>query len=249
VDVVEGDLSDPASLRSLLASCDALVYVASLGFGHADAVVSAVEDAGIERAVYFSSTSLFTRLPAASKTERVRAEERVRRSPGSWTLLRPTMIYGDEGDRNLSRLIRFVARSPLIPLPGGGRGLIQPVHVEDLAAGAVGALESPAATRREYELSGAVASPLREVVDFLRGRLRSRALIVSLPIRPMAAAAALWARCGLPPRVTREQVLRLAEDKAFSYSAAKGDFGYSPRGWRDGLSEEVDRLRQIGWVR
>ena len=65
----------------------------------------------------------------------------------------------------------------------------------------------------------------------------------------MAAVAAVLRALGVPPGITREQVLRLAEDKAFSHEAARGDFGYDPRGWREGLTQEVRRLREIGWIR
>jgi uncharacterized protein YbjT (DUF2867 family) len=248
VRIVEGDMADPTALVRLLAGQDAFVHVASLGFGHAEAVASAVEAAGIERSVFFSSTAVYTRLPAASRVVRLAAEQRLRALPGSWTILRPTMIYGDAGDRNLSRLIRFVARSPIVPLPGGGRALIQPVHVEDLGKAAVDALECAATARREYDLPGGEAAPLRELVRHV-GRLLGRPLLLlPLPLRPMARVAGLWHRCGLPPRVSSEQVLRLGEDKAFPFDEAHRDWGYAPRGFREGLAEEVRRLREIGFL-
>jgi nucleoside-diphosphate-sugar epimerase len=243
---VEGDMADSKALASLLLETDAYVHVASLGFGHADVVVGALEAAGVRRAIFFSSTSLFTRLPAASKGVRQAAEDRVRRMAGNWTILRPTMIYGDAGDRNLSRMIRFVARSPVVPLPGGGQALVQPVHVEDLGRAAVDALASASTACRAYDLPGADAAPLRQLIDHVARELGRRPLVVSLPIRPMAALAEAWFRVGLPPRISAEQVLRLGEDKAFSYDSARRDWGYSPRGWREGLATEVRLLRDSG---
>jgi nucleoside-diphosphate-sugar epimerase len=43
------------------------------------------------------------------------------------------MIYGAPGDRNLSRLLAVLARAPMLPVPGGGRHLQQPVQVADVA--------------------------------------------------------------------------------------------------------------------
>jgi len=248
VETVEGSLEDASPLARLLAGSDALLHVASLGFGHAEAVVSAVESAGVARAVFFSSTALFTHLPAASRAVRVAAEDRVRSMRGDWTLLRPTMIYGDAGDRNLSRLIRFVARSPVVPLPGGGRALVQPVHVDDLGRAAVDALECAAAARHEYNLPGAEAAPLRELVLHVARLLERRVVLLPLPLGPIAAFAGLWQKLSLPPRVSSEQLLRLAEDKAFSYEDARRDWGYSPRGFREGLAAEVRLLRDSGWI-
>jgi uncharacterized protein YbjT (DUF2867 family) len=246
--VVEGSITDSAALSRLLGGQDAFAHVASLAFGHADHVTRAVEAAGVRRAVFFSSTAIFTRLGAASRSVRLAAEDRVQSLPASWTLLRPTMIYGDAGDRNLSRLIRFVARSPVVPLPGGGRALVQPVHVEDLGRAAVDALECEAAARREYNLPGAEAAPLRELVLHVASLLGRRVLLLRLPLGLTAAAAGLWHRLGLPPRISSEQVLRLGEDKAFAFDDARRDWGYAPRGFREGLAAEVRVLRETGFV-
>ncbi len=245
---VEGDMADAGALARLLDGADAFVHVASLGFGHADRVVGAVEAAGVPRSVYFSSTALFTRLPAATRAIRRAAEDRVRSMRGGFTILRPTMIYGDAGDRNLSRLVRFVARSPVVPLPGGGRALVQPVHVDDLGSAAADALLCEAAIGRSYNLPGAQAVPLRDLVAHIGVLLGRRPLLLPLPLRPVAALAGLWHRLGLPPRVSAEQVLRLGEDKAFAYDEARRDWGYAPRGVLEGVTGEVRRLREAGWI-
>jgi uncharacterized protein YbjT (DUF2867 family) len=246
--VVEGDLADGRALVELLHGVDAFVHVASLGFGYADPVVAAVAAAGVERSLFFSSTALYTRLAGTTKSIRLAAEDRVRSLRGRWTILRPTMIYGDRGDRNLSRLVRFVARCPVVPLPGGGRALIQPVHVADLGRAAADALACEAAARRAYDLPGAEAAPLREIVLHVGRLLGRRLVLVPLPIGPMAAIAGVWHGLGLPPRISAEQVQRLAEDKAFHFDDARRDWGYSPRGFREGLAQEVEQLRGEGWI-
>jgi uncharacterized protein YbjT (DUF2867 family) len=219
VEVVPGDMADAAALALLLRGCDAYVHVASLGFGHAGAVTKAVDDS------------------------------KVRRLGSAWTLLRPTMIYGAAGDRNMERLIRFMARSPLVPLPGGGKGLVQPVHVEDLGRAAVDALFCDKTHGRAYDLSGGEASPLRDLVRHVHGLLGRRHLVLPLPIAPMAFAAGAWSVLRLPPHVKPEQIQRLAEDKAFSFEAARADWGYAPRSWREGLTGEVAALRASGLIR
>ena len=44
-----GDLDDSQSLSASMRGMDALVNVASLGFGHADSIVRAARNAGIQR--------------------------------------------------------------------------------------------------------------------------------------------------------------------------------------------------------
>jgi uncharacterized protein YbjT (DUF2867 family) len=238
-----GDLSDPLALDRWLAGCRSLVSCASMGFGHVPGIVAAAERAGIGRAVFVSTTAIFTTLPAPSKAVRTEAEAHVMRSRLRWTILRPTMIYGDRGDRNLERLLRAVAAWPVLPVPGTGRSLVQPVHVDDLAAAIVAAWETDAAAGRAYDLSGASAVTLDQLLD-AASRACGRAPVakVHLPLGPVAGALGLLERAGIRPRVKREQVLRLAEDKAFPHDAAARDFGYAPRTVQDGLRQEAEAL-------
>ncbi|MGI8450887.1 MAG: SDR family oxidoreductase, partial [Streptosporangiaceae bacterium] len=99
-----GDFDDPAGLPGVFSSarCSSLLNIASLGFGHAPAIVAAARAAGVDRAVFISTTAVTTRLPARSRSVRLMAEEQVRESRLKWTILRPTLISGAPGARNLS---------------------------------------------------------------------------------------------------------------------------------------------------
>src|SRR6185295_396220 len=60
-----GDVSDSQALSASMQGTDALVNIASLGFGHADSILRAAKKAGIQRAVFVSTTAIFTQLNAA----------------------------------------------------------------------------------------------------------------------------------------------------------------------------------------
>ena len=117
-----GDLDDACRLDEAFAAarCEVLVCLASLGFGHGPAIVAAAEEAGIPRAVFVSTTAVTTTLHPPTKQVRLAAEEQIRGCGLDWTILRPTMIYGAAGDRNLSRLLRLLSRAPVLPVPGTG---------------------------------------------------------------------------------------------------------------------------------
>jgi len=242
VECVVGDLGDAASLGAWLAGCDSLVYVASMGFGHVPGVVAAAEAARIRRAVFVSTTGIFTRLPAPSKAVRVAAEESVRASRLAWTILRPTMIYGAPGDRNMERLLRRIATPWPVVVPGNGRALIQPVHVDDLADAIVAALCATAAERREYNVSGRAPLSLDATIDAASAAVGRRHAKIHLPLRPVAATLRAFEASRLPMPIKSEQVLRLAEDKAFSHEDALRDFGFAPRAFEDGISDEARLL-------
>lgn len=240
---LSADLDDPRSLDAAFGcGADALINVASLGFGHAPAVVSAAEDAGLRRAVFVSTTAVTTALPAPSKAVRLAAEETIRSSALDWTILRPTMIYGAAGDRNLSRLLALLRRTPVLALPGGGLRLQQPVHVEDLAGVILAAVTSSAAVGQVYDVAGPEPLPFRDLVLQAGQAVGRRPRLVGVPLRPSIAAVRTYERLAPRPRIKAEQLERLAEDKAFDIGPARRDLGYAPRSFAEGIAAEAAAL-------
>jgi uncharacterized protein YbjT (DUF2867 family) len=237
---VGGNLDDGRSLDHafITARCDALVNLASLGFGHAPAIVTAAELAGLSRAVFVSTTAITTSLPARSKRIRLAAEEQVRASALDWTILRPTMIYGDPGDRNLSRLLPLLRRAPVLPVPGGGH-LQQPVHAADVADAVLAAAERPATARCAYDVAGPEPLTFAELLRVCARAVASRTRFVPVPLAPVVAAARGYELLSRNPRIRVEQLRRLAEDKAFSIDAAARDLGYAPRPFAAGIRAEA----------
>jgi uncharacterized protein YbjT (DUF2867 family) len=240
---VSGDLDDARSVVGAFTSagCDVLVNLASLGFGHAPAIIGAAEQAGIKRAVFVSTTAVTTRLPASSKQVRLAAERGIRESSLDWTILRSTMIYGDPGDRNLSRLLSLLGRAPVLPvLPvPGGRRLQQPVHAADLADAVLAAAERPAAAGRSYDVAGPEPLTFTELLQTAARAVASRTRFVPVPLSPVLAAARGYELLSRSPRIRAEQVRRLAEDKAFAIDDAIRDLDYAPRSFAEGIRAEA----------
>jgi uncharacterized protein YbjT (DUF2867 family) len=249
-----GDLDDPAGLAGAFASvnCDALVNLASLGFGHAPAIIAAASGAGLDRAVFVSTTAITTALPAPSKAVRIAAETAIRASSLSWTILRPTMIYGAPGDRNLARLLTLLARAgrgwplPLpVPVPGGGQRLQQPVHVADLAGAVLSAVERPQAARRRYDVAGPEPLTFADLIGAAGATVGCRVRVLPVPLAPVIAATGGYERVSRRPRIRAEQWQRLAEDKAFPIDDAARDLGYAPQSFAAGIRGEARALGLI----
>lgn len=237
---VPGNLDDTESIDAAFATADAevLLNIASLGFGHGPAIVHSAEEAGIKRAVFVSTTALFTNLNAPSKAVRTAAEDAIRASSLDWTIVRPTMIYGTPGDRNMWRLLQLLRRTPAVPLPGAGK-LHQPVHVADLAKAVVAAAERPEAVGREYDLAGPSPMTLRALVADASKAIGKRVRVIPVPASPIVRALSLIERTGRRLPISAEQVARLTEDKAFDISSACEDLGYNPRTFAQGIAEEA----------
>jgi len=246
VEILYGDVAREEDLYRALRDTDALLHVA--GIEYAPPVVQAASRAGVERVVIVGSTSAHSAY-AFRSGPKLRMEELVRGSGLAWTILRPSMIYGSERDRNVHRLLRFLERSSVFPVFGPGTNLWQPVYYEDCARGVFEALERPASVRRSYDLPGAEPLTYLDLVKTAAAALGRSPRIVRLPIEPVRRALAAAERLRLPLPVDSGQVMRLSEDKAYPYEGARRDLEYAPRPFREGVALEVARLRRLGMVR
>ncbi len=243
IDWALGDVSDLQSLSTAMQGTSVFINIASLGFGHADSIISAVTKAGIQRAIFISTTAIFTQLNAPSKKVRVAAELAIETSGLSYTILRPTMIYGSPRDRNMWRLIRFMRFSPIMPIFGDGKYLQQPIFVDDVAHALVSCLSNDKTTGKSYNIAGKQALTYNEVVDTIAKTMKKRVWKLHVPSKPVVSLLRLFERIRIPFLIKAEQVLRLNENKDFSYAEAQKDFGFSPLSIEDGIRLELGKVR------
>lgn len=191
----------------------------------------------LRRVVAFTSTSLETKRDSELVEEReyveawAEAETRLievcTRSGVAWTVLRPTLIYAEGRDGNVSRIARLIQRLKFMPLAGEGLGLRQPVHAQDLAIGAINAAASPLAANRIYAVPGTDTVTYREMVGRIFDGLKLPRRIVSMPL-------ALWRLAffvGRPFIKTANVAMasRMGKDMTFDPAPAIADFDWKPR--------------------
>lgn len=239
VEWVTGDLSDNEALTSALRGVDVLVNIASLGFGHADSILRSANEAGVRRGIFISTTAIFTQLNADSKSVRLAAEEAIQASGLDYTILRPTMIYGSPRDRNMWRLIRLLRFSPIMPIFGDGKSLQQPIFVDDVAQAVLLALKTDATIGRSYNIAGKAPLTYNQVIDTVASALGKRVWKLHLPYMPIVRLLQFTERMRIRLPIKAEQVLRLNENKAFSYEEAQRDFAFSPRSFAEGIISEL----------
>ena len=242
-EIFHGNAEDEDSLARALDGIDAFLHVA--GLEYTPQVLSAMQRAGVERLVMVGSTSAHSDYEHRSGWRRA-MELRVRESGLDWTIVRPTMIYGSELDKNMHKLLRFLDHSPVYPMFGPGTNLWQPVYYKDLAQGIIVALEKPEAVHQSYDLPGAEPLEYLGLVRTAAGALGRKPRIIRLPLEPVQRAIHLAERARVPLPIESEQVMRLNEDKAYPYEKARRDLDYTPMAFPEGIMLEVARLREIG---
>jgi nucleoside-diphosphate-sugar epimerase len=234
---VRGGLSVPG-LDARLPPCPTVLSLSPIW--HLPPGLQTLKAKGMQRLVAFSSTSVSTKAssPDAYEQRMVRrlaeGEVAVRAfceaNGVAWTILRPTLIYAEGQDQNVSRLARLIGRLGFLPLAGKGEGLRQPVHADDLAAAAIAAAASPAAENRAYDLPGGETLTYRQMAERVFEGMGRRPAILALPEGLWRLAFGL-ARPFLPG-ATAQMGARMSEDLAFDGTAAAADFGWDPRPFR-----------------
>ncbi|HVP03062.1 MAG TPA: NAD(P)H-binding protein [Solirubrobacteraceae bacterium] len=167
VQIALGDLADPPSFRNAMRGVTTVVHLAAsirdqprgsieeLGGIATWRMVEAAERAGVEHFVFFSALGASSHDRTRFLRAKALAEEAVGAAAMPTTTFAPSLVYAP-GDAWLTVLERL-SLLPLLPFPGQGRALYQPIWAQDVAACLVAALErGPAADERHarVELAG-----------------------------------------------------------------------------------------------
>jgi NADH dehydrogenase len=250
IERVEGDILDPAAaLEADIRGCDTVVHLVGIireypsrgvtfeRIHHEGTrnLVQAAAAAGARRFLHMSA--LGTRAGARSRYHQTKwaGEEAVRGSGLAWTIFRPSIIYGP-GDGFLSLLAGMVRRLPVVPVLGDGRNRLQPVPVEQVAAGFARAVRHEASTKQTYSVAGPDALSMVEVLTMLGTALHRRVRLARVPltlVRPMAAA--LHRLPSFP--VTPDQLLMLEEDNVGDPQSFYTAFKLTPVPFAQGLRQ------------
>ncbi|MDE5452992.1 epimerase [Bradyrhizobium sp. CSA112] len=233
IDWFQGDLENPEAFRlppfaTLYCTASAVLLPTALPY---------LFNPSLKRVVVFSSTSVITKINSEIVSERetlkklVEAEREIAalcdQSNIAWTILRPTLIYAEGRDRNITPLSKLIRRFGFMPIVGGGPGLRQPVHAEDLAIGAISAASSLAAARKIYSLPGGETLTYREMIGRIFDGLHVPRRTIS--ISPFWWQAAFIVAKPLFPGTNAAMGTRMMKDMAFDSTPAREDFGWNPR--------------------
>lgn len=196
-------------------------------------------ECGIRRIVAVSSTSVLTKVSsddsyeqdvvAALNNAEKKLMEICERQGISWTIFRPTMIYGAGTDQNVTRIASFICKFRFFPIAGAGAGLRQPVHADDLAAACIAAADNRETHGRIYELGGGEVLSYRAMVERIFVGLRMKPRFLKIPAPLMRQAFRLLKFAPGWGHVTPSMADRVNKDLIFDCKHAKADFGFSPR--------------------
>jgi 2-alkyl-3-oxoalkanoate reductase len=264
VELFRADLNDLSRVREAVAGVGAVLHVAALAsdWGGLDLFIEsnydatvllleAAREAGVGSFVYFSSAVVHGFGRHVDTTERgpyyalkypyqvtkMMTEEYVlaQDAPGfRATAIRPCNVYGP-GDSTSTYRMYDAIMGGVFGYIGDGAALTCPVYIDDLCAGTLAALDSPASGGEAILLTDGMKVAWRDYVRVMFDAVGSRKRPTSLP-RPLAyaaaasmTAAARLLRSPAAPPLTMYRVEQGSQDYHFSNAKARELLGFEPK--------------------
>ncbi|MDQ2050009.1 complex I NDUFA9 subunit family protein [Natronolimnohabitans sp. A-GB9] len=195
VDRAMGDVSAFDSIADTVAGHDAVVNLVALSplyqpQGEADHetvhlggtrnLVAAAEDGDVSRFLQMSALGADPDGDTDYIRAKGKAETVVRESSLEWTIVRPSIVFGDGGE-----FVEFTKRltTPYVTgLPGGGQTRFQPIWIGDLAPILADALEDDAHVGETYEIAGPQIVTLADATELAYEADGKSVTVLSVPM-------------------------------------------------------------------
>jgi uncharacterized protein YbjT (DUF2867 family) len=168
---------EPQALRAVVKGADVVVNTVGILIERdgntwdavhrraAQALAEACAAERVARIVHISALGAGTGIAGGYMASKLAAEQAFEKVPVDYAIVRPSLFV--DAACPSTRLFRWLARQPVIALPGlihPGQSLVAPIQVTDVAACVARICEFPKALRRVIELGGPRVMTYREML-------------------------------------------------------------------------------------
>ena len=202
----------------------------------ADKISKAAAKMNAEKLIHFSSLIMMDKLDKSDygKTKKAGEKKVIQNFPNA-IVLRPSMVFAKD-DGFLKQLISISI--PFVPVVGGGKTIVQPVYVMDIAKFVIELLKRDI-NGGVYNLLGPDVHEFRDIIKKYLDFKGSEKKIISIP-QPLAYIMAVLMELRIfsifmkpmlgtsEPLLTRDQLIMLGSKKVFESSHFE-DFGIKPQ--------------------
>lgn len=151
-------------------------------------------------------------------------------------VLRPTLMFGWFDPKHLGWLSRFMAKTPVFPIPGDGRYMRQPLYERDFCRCIVRCIE----TQPEGDIYDVVGDTRIDYVDIIRTIKKAKGLhtmIVHIPYSLFYFLLRLYALFSGKPPFTADQLKALTAGDEFHGIDTKEIFGFRQTPFAEAIKE------------
>lgn len=249
VELVEGDITDPATLRGVVDGCDTVINLVAIIEESGNATFDLINRQGTENLINeakrVGGVRHFIQMSALGADNnphygymvtKWQAEQVVKNSGIPWTIFRPSIIFGP-GDGFINVLAGLVRSFPIIPVVGTGQSKFHPVAVGEVAESFARAVDDPAMIGQTYELGGGKIYTYEGLLDAIAAKLGKKKRKAHVPVGLMMPVVKLSKPLpkALRPPVTEEQLKMLSLDNCTERNATPELIGRAPLRLEDAM--------------
>lgn len=271
LEIVQGGIFDEAAVATLLKGATACAHLIGIiresGGGstfermHVEAtqaILSGCKAAGVGRYLHMSALGAHPDGPSDYQRTKFKAESSVRTSGLDWTIFRPSMIHGPDGEFTLQmkswvegrsapwlflpyflRIEQEGTPSPVNP-PHLVAPKIAPIYIEDVTSAFIASLETREAIGEVYELCGSEVLSWPEMLRTARGTwpLARRELHpIGIPGKVAALKAKAAKIVGLGDLMPFDAGMALMgeQDNFCDYTKASRQIGFTPKPFSESM--------------
>lgn len=221
--IIKGDILKPETYYGEMKGVDGVIHLVGIireypkrGITfenmHHRATVNIVDGAvnsGIKRFVHMSANG--TREDAVSDYHKTKylAEEYVKKSGLTYTILRPSVVYGP-GDMFINMLNNFMKLTPVFSYFGDGGYKMQPVSVYEVAELFVNSIENSKSFNKIYPVCGKKVLTYKEILKIIMAVTGRNRILFPIPELVIKTFVNLFGKTTWFP-ITTDQFIMLTE--------------------------------------
>ena len=237
--ILNGDIKETNFLEKCFDNIDTVLNLANME--NSPKIVEIGSKHKVKWFILVHSTMIFSKNKSKFILNRINIEKDLLKKNKNLTILRPTMIYGNKRDINISRLIKYLDKFKIFPIFGNGKNLLQPVYVDDLSKSYFNVIKNKNVTfNKSYNLAGKNSIEYLKILKIIETALKKKIIFIRLPINISVILVKILNILffGKFP-INSSQVRRQSEDKIFSFNEATIDFNFNPIKIEEGLKLQI----------
>jgi uncharacterized protein YbjT (DUF2867 family) len=255
IEIVEGNVLDPESLKRAVQGVDIVLYFAAItgNIKNVDNIywkvnvegtrnaVAAAEAAGVKRFVLGSGLGTIEGKSGTYMITRWEMEQAVRKSKLAWTIIQPSIVFG-EGSEFFEAQARVMKSLPVAAVIGGGKTRFQPVFVDDVARASIIAAERDDKIGQTIAVGGPEYFTYNELINMILRTTKLDRFKLPLPMWLAKANATMFSVLPKPPLTNATLELFAFDNVTPDPQVIEHEFGFKPEPLKQYLDEHGIRV-------
>lgn len=244
-EIIKGDLSNLEALNQATKDIDIVIHSAALvdsidkeNFLKTNVegtrnIVNASIKNKIKKFIYISTCDVMFDPQGLYGGTKLQGEKIVENSGLTYISLRPNTVYGNGGDRGVSKLKDLVKKSFFVPLIGDGNYLLQPIYIQDLCK-CILEVSKNGIKNDVFELGGPTTISYKDLVKLITKELKLKRINVPIPLPIVKFGADVISKFK-DTSWNKEKISKLGRDKAMDTSRMVNELKVNPITIQEGI--------------